>query len=391
MVDPKSTTDAAAGSAPRARSWIVGCAALALFWIAVCAVFALQISAVGLLPWSDAFILSLLDWGPWIVFGPFVLWLAARMPLGPKTWRWALPAHLLACLLVVALTEVTMSALSLRRELLVSPPDGFRREPPPGDGRRRPPPDHFASVRFSDRARIAVPVYWLLVAVMQALAQQRRVAERERRALQAEAHLAEARLAALQAQLNPHFLFNTLNTIAELVYANPAAAEATITSLSELLRAALAAQQRREVSLDEELRFVERYCAIQRARFADRLEVHYDIAPATRGAAVPTLLFQPLVENAIIHGVAPGRAPGKVFIRARAVGDRLELEVADTGHPGSTAAEVPFRFREGVGLANSRARLVALYGERQRFSLGRAAEGGVAARVEIPLRPLVRS
>jgi LytS/YehU family sensor histidine kinase len=227
-------------------------------------------------------------------------------------------------------------------------------------------------MRILDRARVAVPVYWMLVAAAHALAHQRRSLERERRALQAEAGLTEARLAALQAQLNPHFLFNTLNTIAHFVYADPAAAEETISALSELLRSALNAQQRREVALAEEVGFVKRYCEIQKARFADRLEVRFEISPDTLGAAVPSLLLLPLVENAIIHGA------------------RLAIEVADTGGAGGPAAGkagVGLAFREGVGLANTRARLAALYGERHAFVLERAAEGGVSARIEIPLDP----
>jgi len=364
---------------------------LSVFWLLVSAFFALQVSTVGLLPWSAAITLALLDWGPWIAFGPLVLWFARRLPIGPKTWRWSLPAHLVACIAVVALMELSMSAFSLRKDILVPPPDRPHETAPARPG----PPwvrdrARFAWMRILDRARVAVPVYWMLVAAAHALAHQRRSLERERRALQAEAGLTEARLAALQAQLNPHFLFNTLNTIAHFVYADPAAAEETISALSELLRSALNAQQRREVALAEEVGFVKRYCEIQKARFADRLEVRFEISPDTLGAAVPSLLLLPLVENAIIHGVAPGPAPGTVFIRARRRGARLAIEVADTGGAGGPAAGkagVGLAFREGVGLANTRARLAALYGERHAFVLERAAEGGVSARIEIPLDP----
>ena len=378
---------AAPGGLPAWLGWSL----LSVFWLLVSAFFALQVSAVGLLPWSAAITLALLDWGPWIVFGPLVLWLARRLPIGPKTWRWSLPAHLLCCILVVALMELAMSALSLRKDILVPPPDRQRETTPANPG----PPwvrdkARFAWMRILDRARVAVPVYWMLVAGAHALAHQRRSLERERRALQAEAGLTEARLAALQAQLNPHFLFNTLNTIAHFVYANPAAAEETISALSDLLRSALNAQQRREVALVEEVGFVKRYCEIQKARFADRLEVRFEIAPDALGAAVPSLLLLPLVENAIIHGVAPGPAPGAVHIRARRKGGRLAIEVADTGGaggpaPGKTGDKLIFH--EGVGLANTRARLAALYGDRHAFTIERAPEGGVCARIEIPLDP----
>jgi len=289
-----------------------------------------------------------------------------------------------------------MSAMSLRRDLLLPPPNGpwqekhheVRNE---SAQPQRPPFDslRFAWFRFFDRARFAVPIYWMLVAGAHAVAQQRRSVERERRALRAEALLAETRLMVLQAQLNPHFLFNTLNTITQLVYENPEAAEEMITSLSELLRAVLAAQHRREVTLDEEIELLERYCAIQKVRFADRLNLHYDIDPAAANIAVPTLLLQPLAENAIKHGVTPDRAPGTVYIRAHIRAQTLCIEIADTGgrpegHPKD--AGQPLKFNEGVGLANTRARLETLYPGRHTFSLERAAEGGVLAKIEIPLR-----
>lgn len=370
----------------------------AAFWLAVSSAVALQVSALGVFPWATAFTLSLLDWGPWILLTPITLWLAHRLPIGPGTWRWTILLHLLAALALVTLTESAMSALSLRKELLAPPPGRERGRDPDRESRPRredrgPGGPHSPWFRLFDRARMGVPIYWMLVAAAHARAHQRRSLERERRALLAEAHLAEARLAALQAQLNPHFLFNTLNTIAELVYENPPAAEATITSLSDLLRAALAAQQRREVPLREEIKLVERYGAIQQMRFTDRLEVRYEIDPAALDLAVPTLLLQPLVENAVIHGVAPGRTRGTVFVRARATADRLELSVADTG-PGRGAPAggegAELRFTEGVGLGNTRARLAALYGEQHRLTLGRAAEGGVSVTIEIPRREASR-
>jgi len=276
------------------------------------------------------------------------------------------------------------------------PPEPALDEAQPDEEReplRRPPPFdpvRFAWFRFFDRARFAVPIYWMLVAGAHAVAQQRRSVERERRALRAEALLAEARLMALQAQLNPHFLFNTLNTITQLVYDNPEAAEEMITSLSELLRAVLATQHRREVTLDEEIELLERYCAIQKVRFADRLSIEYDIEPSAANVAVPTLLLQPLAENAIKHGITPDRAPGRVCIRAHTKKQNtLCIEIADTGgRPEGAPDEAGknLEFHEGVGLANTRARLETLYPGRHVFALERAAEGGVLVRIEIPLR-----
>ena len=379
---------------PPTDAWSAGRVFLVstVLWLAVSAAVAWQVSALGFFPWASAFWLSLLDFGPWVVATPLVVWLAHRLPIGPGTWRWTVPTHLIVSVALVALMEVSLS--SLGRDVPGGPPPPASAKQENAAERPRHEPNRESKVqvlwfRFFVRARMGVPIYWMLVAGAHALAHQRRSIERERRALRAEAHLAEARLAALQAQLNPHFLFNTLNTIAELVYANPPAAEATIVSLSELLRAALAAQQQREVTLAEEMKFVERYGAIQKTRFTDRLEVRCEIAPAALTAAVPTLLLQPLVENAIIHGVAPRSAPGQVFIRARVVAERLELEVADTGNgaPGrGDAVGGELRFREGIGLTNTRARLAALYGELHRLTLSRASEGGVAVKIELPFR-----
>lgn len=374
-------------------------ALLTAMWLAVSAAFAFQVSALGFAPWPLALSFALLDWGPWIILSPVVLMLGRKIPIGPQTWRWALPVHLVLCALVIVLIEVSMSALSLRRDLLMPPhgPPIEQREqrdatapdmpPPPRmpfHDRRHGPPAWF---RLADRARFAVPVYWMLIAAAHAMAQQKRSVERERRALRAEALAAESRLMALQAQLNPHFLFNTLNTIAQLVYENPQAAEEMITCLSDLLRAVLAAQNRREVSLDEEIELLERYFAIQKVRFADRLEVRYEIDPAAMNVAVPTLLLQPLAENAIKHGIAPTTMPGCITIRARVHPKELRIEISDTGagkpadDPGSK-----LDFKEGVGLANTRARLQTLYPGRHTFDLERAAEGGVLARTILPLR-----
>jgi hypothetical protein len=361
---------------------------LAGLWVVVSALFAFQTSALGLLPWSSAAGYSLLDWGPWIVFGPIVLLLARKLPIGPKGWWWTIPTHVIASTVLVATMELTMTSLSLNRDLFRTPTVRSERWP---SSRPKPDPVRAWWFRFTDRARLAIPVYWMLLAAAQAVAQQRRGSERENRAVRAEAHLAEARLMALQAQLNPHFLFNTLNTITQLVYDNPAAAEEMITSLSELLRAVLAAQHRRKVSLAEEMAFVERYCSIQKVRFADRLEVRYEIETGSLRGYVPTLLLQPLVENAIIHGVAPDKTPGKVFVRARVVGERLLLEVADTGRsPGGDPdnAGRPLLFKEGVGVSNTRARLSTLYGDDATFALERAIEGGVSAKIDLPLRTL---
>lgn len=364
-------------------------ALLSALWIGVAVVFAVQIYALGFLTWQSAVLLALLDWGPWILFAPLVLWLARRFPLTPQHWRRPLVAHLVFCVLVVLAMGLSTLPLVSRRELVferrpVSDPSRAedRDHAKPGDG----PPDTVLG-RLLGGVRVSVPVYWMLVAGAQAMAQYRRGVERERRALLAEAALAEARLQALQGQLNPHFLFNTLNTITELVYEDPKGAERMIVALADLLRAALAAQKRPQVPLGEEIAFVRHYCGIQRVRFSERLDVRYEIDETALGAAVPTLVLQPLVENAVIHGMADSAVPLIVWVRARREGERLRLEIADSGGAGATppeAAGTPLVVAEGVGLGNTRARLAALHGDAHRFSITRAVEGGVSVVVELP-------
>jgi len=210
-----------------------------------------------------------------------------------------------------------------------------------------------------------------------------RAAERE---TELEAQLARAQLDALRAQLNPHFLFNALNSVAMLVRAG-ARGEAVhaLAELAELLRRALYGPSTPEVSLREELGFVERYLGVERMRFQDRLQVTVDVAPDALDAAVPNLLLQPLVENALKHGIAPRAAGGRVTVRARVDGGVLQLEVADDG---AGLAATATSGAAGLGLANTRARLDRLYGGAARLHLHAGAQGGAVVRVELPCRSL---
>ena len=197
-----------------------------------------------------------------------------------------------------------------------------------------------------------------------------------------EAKLAQAQLESLKLQLHPHFLFNTLNTITALINTDARAAERVVSALSELLRLSLRTAPEPEVPLERELEVLEHYIGIQRVRFKDRLTVAFDIDPAARRALVPTLILQPLVENAIRHGIAPRAAPGRVVIAARQADGRLELRVSDDG-VGCAAASPP---REGIGLGNARARLRSLYGGAHRFEVGGRPDGGFAVSIDIPFR-----
>ena len=198
---------------------------------------------------------------------------------------------------------------------------------------------------------------------------------RARRELQA------ARLRLLRNQLNPHFLFNSLNAIAELCYRDPHAADRTITQLSELLRRSLAASRVHEISLEDELQFLRRYLAIQQTLLQGRLAISYEIATDTLTARVPSMILQPLVENAIIHGLANSGA-GRILIRAARAEGMLHMEVEDDGR--GLAEGGLRRDGTGIGLSNSRLRLAYLYAGRAKLELRSNPVKGVTASLDIP-------
>jgi two-component system, LytTR family, sensor kinase len=222
-------------------------------------------------------------------------------------------------------------------------------------------------------------VYWVIVAVTHAFDYAKRFRERELRAAELEKRLTEARLRALQMQLNPHFLFNTLHAISSLMHADVDAADRMLVRLSDLLRHALESTDTQEVPLREELGFLSRYAEIEQTRFGDRLKIEMKIEPETLDALVPNLVLQPLLENAIRHGIEPHARPGRIEVRARRDGDVLRLEVRDNGG-GLVNGDIA----EGVGLSNTRARLIQLYRSAQEFTVANAAGGGVVVSATIP-------
>lgn len=198
--------------------------------------------------------------------------------------------------------------------------------------------------------------------------------------------LAGARFAALQAQVNPHFLFNTLNTIAVLVRENDRQGAVRIVEhLSEVLRRTLSRHRENEVTLGEELELVRQYVAIEQARFSDRLRPEFVIDHSLLGAAVPSFALQHLIENAIRHGIAKHPDAGRLRIEARRVGETLEITVTDDGVGIDLEAPLP----KGHGIENTRERLRALYGEKASLELARRPEGGTIATLKIPYRELL--
>jgi LytS/YehU family sensor histidine kinase len=187
----------------------------------------------------------------------------------------------------------------------------------------------------------------------------------------------EAQLSALQAQMNPHFLFNALNTVASLVRINPRTAETTVEHLSDVLRRTLARSSRTTGTVGEEIEYLKAYLAVEQQRFGDRLAVEWAVTPEALPCRLPPLVLQPLVENALRHGLGARLEGGRLRISAARHNGRLELAVSDDG------AGLPSRVLEGTGLGNLRRRLSTLYGEAARLSL-ESSRPGTTVRLELP-------
>jgi signal transduction histidine kinase len=227
----------------------------------------------------------------------------------------------------------------------------------------------------------ALMTYSAIVGLSYALAYYRESQARAVKAANLEARLAEARLKTLEAELHPHFLFNTLHAISALITTRPDSADRMISRLSDLLRITFDRSGAVVVPLHEEIEFLEKYLEIEQTRFQDRLTVRYEIDPDTLDAEVPRMLLQPLVENAIKHGIAPRSGAGTILISARQDGDVLRLEVDDDGVGLSGATRA--RLRAGVGLSNTRARLECLYGPAQGIDFSDGSNG-LAVRLHFP-------
>jgi two-component system LytT family sensor kinase len=238
---------------------------------------------------------------------------------------------------------------------------------------------------FTKRAAFTLLVYAGIVVVAHLGTLRRLARERETRAAQLETALAKARLEVLKGQLQPHFLFNALNTVSSLIHAEPEKAEAVLARIGDLLRMTLQEGNNAAIPLSREVAFLERYLDIQQMRFADRLRVVLDVPPEVSDALVPTLLLQPLAENAIRHGIEPRPAGGTLRLSADRSGNELCIELHDDGvgiqadgrNGHGTAGH-------GVGLANTRQRLEELYGPRHHFSVKPDPEGGTVVTIRIP-------
>ena len=340
-----------------------------IFWLAVFAgwtllviVFAVSSSLTYALTyqpprWRYTITMAATEWYVWAAFTPLVAWLSRRFRLSRARW-WRM-LILGAIGVPVAFIKVTMTR-------------ALRGVTEGGE----------AYFQISDLATQYL-IYWGIVAATHAWLYYRDVQGRELRASQLEALLAQTRLQMLSMQLQPHFLFNTLNTIAELVHQRPEAAERMITDLSHLLRETLHAGLVDRVPVEQELQLLDRYVEIQRARFGDRLTVDVVIDDeATKSALVPSLLLQPLVENSIKHGIGARAGAGRIEIAISRSGDTLAIEIRDDGR-GLGDAEI----KDGLGLGNCRSRLQTLYGtSNYRLDMLNRESGGAVVRIALPFQ-----
>lgn len=311
------------------------------------------------------FLLSMLS-GMWLwaMFTPLIMDLGQRWPLEHGTWLRNLPKHALVTLVFSAIDALVMLPIRIALDQ---------------------PLGHTFSEQFQRGLFACEASYVIIIALGMSSRYASLYHERRAAAAELEAELSLARLATLNAQLRPHFLFNTLNAIAELLHTDPVRADRLLLSLAVLLRRSFVAGERQEVALSEELRFVEEYLAILGARLDDRLRVVIDVADDLRDAMVPSFLLQPLVENAIRHGIERVPGGGRLMIQARREGtDRLRIEVSDDG-VGLHPALLP-RPGSGLGVPTTRERLRHLYGDAQTFELVDAVPRGTMAIVTMPLR-----
>ena len=358
---------------PLGRAWMMSF----LCWgIVACSVGAEAMGRTGNL-WLSGIQPAIRDWLPWAVLSPLIFRLVKRLPIDRQRWRFALPVH-------VACGVATVVLCQWWKEFALLDPHGMANvlmgkmtisEALPGNGGPVGEPGLSGSeggvFDMLQMATFEVPIYLMLVSGAHTLTFYRRTQDRE-------SSLAIARAEAQKMQLQPHFLFNTLNMIAELVHEEPEKADSMLTALSGLLRLTMETAGEQELPLRRELEFIERYLTIMHARFEDRLKFQLGIDPATHAAMVPTFLLQPLVENAIEHGLGARMSGGLISIRSRRVADMLYLCVADNG-AGLNGAKLD---REGIGLGNTRNRLRELYGEAGRLDI--QDSGGLIVEISLP-------
>ncbi|MEM8485446.1 MAG: histidine kinase [Bacteroidota bacterium] len=316
--------------------------------------------------WLYGIVSTLPWWYAWAIFTPLIIKLAQRFPVNEESWKVLIPTvyipAMLAFLGIHALLNLVLFRVTGLHETMNLT---------------------LYEVHFTSRMHVNALAFWTVLGFYNAFDYYMRFLKQERQASQLELQLAQANLRALKMQLNPHFLFNTLHSVAALVRKNEnGTAVKMLGRLGDFLRLALENQGTQQIKLEEELDFLDRYLEIEKIRFQDRLVVQKDVDPEALGLYVPNLILQPLVENAIHHGIAPHSDGGQIIIRATITHDQLVLDVQDDG-PGIEKIETA---RKGVGLSNSIERMQRLYGDNQQVTLHNVPDGGLLVQLTIPVQ-----
>jgi two-component system, LytTR family, sensor kinase len=341
---------------------------LAIFaWTAIGFLFALP--GMTAANWREPLFSYLGLWWSWGLMTPLILALDRRLPFGGKELNRRVKAHAVASLVFTAVYLYVYTAS--RAAMGVIPWSSLRSS------------NMFAKGMFG-LFLWSLLVYWVIVGALQAYRYYERYMSSELRLERLEKSYSLARLNALRMQLDPHFLFNALNTISSEVERDPKLTRRMIEHLGDLLRMSLESKDRQEVPLAEELAFLDHYLAIQRIRFGNQLKIEFEIAHEVRYASVPCLFLQPLVENAIRHGISRRASGGTVTVTAEPVGGRLAIRILDDGvglPPGWSMDNAP-----GLGLSVTRERIGGLYPNGlSRFTVRRRVEGGTAVEILLPL------
>ena len=354
------------------KRWIL----IVCAWTAVALLFTVQEIVLarvdgGHVNWIAFGAIELIYWNAWAAYTPLVIALAKRFPLtGPRLVP-RIALHAVASLVMAPLATVTEYFLSSGFLRFLS---HFTNSVSPRD-----------LPTFTDSllsmSVTGLLTYWLVVGLYQAFHFYQAAMERQTRAAQLQTQLSQAELENLKSQLHPHFLFNSLHTIGILMQEDVEAASHLLVSLGDLLRMALERRDN-EITLRSELEFVDKYLEIEQTRFHDRLKVFTDVPPDLLGVYVPSLALQPLVENAIKHGISVDSTAGRLEIAAQRHNGTVWLRVRDDG-PGPAPGSRP---RFGVGLTNVQSRLKQLYGDEASLELTSAGGRGCEAVITIPLR-----
>ena len=320
--------------------------------------------------WHKILLLEMSFGYVWALLTPLILWLARRFRIERNHWRRSLVVHIFASLFIGFGTRLIHDLLFYSFIY---------------DGARQ-----ITLVMLLQNIYLifdyGMLIYWVILLINYSFDYYRRYQEGEVKSSRLEAQLAQAELQALKMQLQPHFLFNTLHSISALLHKDVNAADTMIARLGDFLRLTLENAGTQEVSLQEEIEFLRCYLEIERMRFRDRLTVHINIEPEVFGARVPNLILQPIVENAIRHGIAPRSRPGRIEIYARRQDGVLQVQVTDDGPGLPVNGNSKGILKEGVGLANTQARLQQIYGNTHRLDLANAPLGGLTVTLEIPFK-----